>query len=75
MSSEKKVTFSEFDQVYYIPNKRDKESYTLINREGGKLIKRKKNIVKRVYKKTKIVGRFTIIALLAFLSLIIKIDE
>lgn len=76
MSGEKKVIFSDFDQVYYIPNRFDRESYTLYNREGGKIIKRKKTIVKRVYKKTKkVVGRFTIIALLTVLRLLIKIDD
>lgn len=75
MSGEKKVTFSDFDQVFYIPNKSDKKTYTLSNREGGQLKKRKKNIIKIVYKKTKkVVGRFTIVVLLV-ISLLIKIDN
>lgn len=60
----KKVRFAEYDEVYYIPKKNNKEKYLLTsieNKQKPILKKRKINIFNNIYNNTvKYIGRFKI---------------
>lgn len=70
--TESTVKFSEYNEIFYIPNRHDKNTYILPN-QTGILKKSKKKLLKRVYKKIKKIGRFTILIILVVV--LVKINN
>lgn len=62
----KKVTFSDFDLVYIIPNRKQNDRYLLT--KNGILLKKKKIQENYIYKK---IGRFSIIIFICLIGLLI----
>lgn len=70
----KKVTFSEYDEIFYIPNRFNQDKYLLSNNKKG-IIKKIKNPIdildmNRLYSKNMYkIGRFSIIVFIFYFLL------
>lgn len=78
MDVEKKVRFSKYEQVFYIPNKKQKDDIYMLSDRRNPVIKKRKNKIKKEVKKTKKrIGRFFLLlgVVIALIFVAEKFDD